>query len=26
VMIGNPGQVPVGDRVEPRLTAPLARE
>jgi len=26
VMIGNPGQVPVGDRVEPRLIAPLARE
>jgi len=26
VMIGNPGQVPVGDRVEPRLTAPLALE
>jgi RND family efflux transporter MFP subunit len=26
VMIGNPGQVPLGDRVEPRLTAPLARE
>jgi len=26
VMIGNPGQVPVGDKVEPRLTAPLARE
>jgi len=26
VMIGNPGQVPVGDKVEPRLTAPLANE
>ena len=26
VMIGNPGQVPLGDKVEPRLTAPLARE
>jgi RND family efflux transporter MFP subunit len=26
VMIGNPGQVPVGEKVEPRLTAPLARE
>lgn len=26
VMIGNPAQVPVGDKVEPRLTAPLARE
>jgi RND family efflux transporter MFP subunit len=26
VMIGNPGQVPVGGQVEPRLTAPLARE
>ncbi len=26
VMIGNPEQVPVGQKVEPRLTAPLARE
>lgn len=26
VMIGNPAQVPLGERVEPRLTAPLARE
>jgi len=26
VMIGNPGQVPIGEKVEPRLTAPLARE
>jgi RND family efflux transporter MFP subunit len=26
VMIGNPGQVPVGEKVEPRLMAPLARE
>src|SRR5262249_23271848 len=26
VMIGNPGQLPVGEKVEPRLTAPLARE
>jgi RND family efflux transporter MFP subunit len=26
VMIGNPGQVPIGEKVEPRLTEPLARE
>jgi RND family efflux transporter MFP subunit len=26
VMIGNPGQVPLGETVAPRLTAPLARE
>jgi len=26
VMLGNPGQVPLGERVEPRLTTPLARE
>ena len=26
VMIGNPDQVPIGARVAPRLTAPLARE
>jgi RND family efflux transporter MFP subunit len=26
VMMGNPGQVPLGERVMPRLTAPLAHE
>ncbi|HYM27934.1 MAG TPA: efflux RND transporter periplasmic adaptor subunit, partial [Steroidobacteraceae bacterium] len=26
VMIGNPAQVPLGEKVEPRLTLPLARE
>lgn len=26
VLLGNPGQVPLGERVEPRLTTPLARE
>jgi hypothetical protein len=26
VMIGNPGQIPVGEKVDPRFTAPLARE
>ncbi|HEY7963685.1 MAG: efflux RND transporter periplasmic adaptor subunit [Steroidobacterales bacterium] len=26
VMIGNPGQVPLGEKVEPRLTAPLTHE
>ena len=26
VVIGNPGQLAAGQKVEPRITAPLARE